>query len=132
MSTSDTEFVHQAMPFAALIGVEDVTMAPDAVSARVAWDPTRCTSGGLLHGGLLMGLAAVLGGAAAYQQLPEGAGTATIQSATNFLRPVTSGHVEARATVLNAGRRVIVVETRLTDADGRLVASTVQSQAVLL
>jgi len=127
-----TEFVHQAMPFAALIGVEDVAMAPDGVTARIGWDATRCTTAGMLHGGLFMSLADVLGGAAAFQQLPEGAGTATIQSSTNFLRPVTSGYVEARSSVLNAGKRVIVVETRLTDAAGRLVASTVQSQAVLL
>ena len=40
--------------------------------------------------------------------------------------------MEARSTVLNAGKRVIVVETRLTDPAGKLVASTVQSQAVLL
>jgi uncharacterized protein (TIGR00369 family) len=120
------------MPFAALIGVEGVTMSPDAVTARIGWDPTRCTAGGLLHGGLLMSLADVLGGAAAFQRLPEGAVTATIQSATNFLRPVSSGYVEATSTVLNAGRRVIVIETRLTDPDGKLVASTVQSQAVLI
>jgi uncharacterized protein (TIGR00369 family) len=86
----------------------------------------------MLHGGLLMSLADVVGGAAAFQQLPEGAGTATIQSSTSFLRPVTAGYVEARSTVLNAGKRVIVVETRLIDPAGKLVASTVQSQAVLL
>ena len=58
-------------------------------------------------------------------------GTATIESKTNFLRPVRDGHVEAVARPLHVGRTVIVVDTELRDAAGRLVARTTQTQAVL-
>jgi uncharacterized protein (TIGR00369 family) len=130
-STDQTDFVHQAMPFARFVGIEQVLGGPQGVTARVPWDAARCTAGGVLHGGLLMTLADTLGAAAAFAQLPAGASTATIQSSTNFLRPVTAGHAEAHAQVVRAGRQVIVVETRLVDAEGRLASLTIQSQAVI-
>jgi uncharacterized protein (TIGR00369 family) len=85
-----------------------------------------------MHGGALMALADCAGGLCAYLNLPAGAtGTATIQSSTNFLRPVRDGYVEAVSRPLKVGRTVIVVETELVDAEGLAVARVVQSQAVL-
>ena len=67
-----------------------------------------------------------------FLNLPEGAtGTATISSATNFLRGVRAAHVEAVARPLQVGRTVIVVEIELCDAEGRAVAKVTQTQAVL-
>ena len=74
----------------------------EEVRARVAWDESRCTSGGLLHGGLLMSLADSCGGACAFANLPEGAaGTSTIESKTNFFRGVRDGTVEATSRPLH-------------------------------
>jgi uncharacterized protein (TIGR00369 family) len=120
------------MPFAGVLGIEDVTAAPDQVTASLAWDPSRCTSGGVLHGGALMGLADSLGGFCAFLNLPEGAErTATIESKTNFLRAVRGGRVTAVARPLHIGRTVIVVDTELRDDQGHLVARVTQTQAVL-
>ena len=64
--------------------------------------------------------------------LPDGAaGTATISSATNFLRAVRDGHVDAVSRPLHLGRTVIVVDTELRDAGDRLVARVTQTQAVI-
>jgi 1,4-dihydroxy-2-naphthoyl-CoA hydrolase len=127
-----TTQLHAAMPFTAVLGATALKAGPDEVVLRLDWDATRCTSGGLLHGGALMALADAAGGLCAFANLPDGAtGTATVTSATNFLRPVTGGHVEAAARPLNLGRTVIVVDTELRDADGRLVARVTQTQAVL-
>jgi 1,4-dihydroxy-2-naphthoyl-CoA hydrolase len=127
-----TAFAHQTMPFMAVIGAEALEASPELVRARVAWEPTRCTTGGLLHGGLLMALADGVGGWCAFLNLPEGAaGTTTIESKTNFLRAVRDGHVEASARPLHAGRTIIVIDTELRDDAGRLVARVTQSQAVL-
>jgi uncharacterized protein (TIGR00369 family) len=121
-----------AMPFAAMLGLHDVLATPERVQASVAWDPARCTAGGILHGGLLMALADSVGGFCAFLNLPAGAaGTATIESKTNFLRPVASGTVRAVARPLHVGRTVIVVDTELHDDQERLVARTTQTQAVL-
>jgi len=124
--------LHTAMPFTELLGASTVAAAPEEVRLRLDWTAGRCTAGGQLHGGALMGLADSAGGLCAYLNLPEGAsGTATTTSATNFLRAVREGYVEAVARPLHVGRTVIVVDTELRDAGGRLVARTTQTQAVL-
>jgi 1,4-dihydroxy-2-naphthoyl-CoA hydrolase len=119
------------MPFASLLGIEVVAASSDEVRARLDWDESRCTAGGILHGGALMGLADSAGGLCAYLNLPAGASTATIESKTNFFRPVAQGHVEATSRVLHQGRTTIVVETELRDGCGRLAAKVTQTQAVL-
>jgi uncharacterized protein (TIGR00369 family) len=126
------EDVAAAMPFAALLGVELVAASPEEVRGRLEWDASRCTAGGILHGGALIGLADCTGGLCAFLNLPAGAtGTATIESKTNFFRPVSSGYVEATSRALHRGRTTVVVETDLRDAEGRHVARVTQTQAVL-
>lgn len=120
-----------AMPFAGKLGITLDAATPEQVTGRLAWAPDLCTAGGLLHGGALMALADSLGGACAYLNLPPGAGTATISSATSLLRGVRGGEVTGTARPLNVGRTVIVVQTDLRDDQGRLVAQTTQTQAVL-
>lgn len=118
------------MPFAGLTGVEIVSAAPEEVRGRLDWSSERCTTGGVLHGGALLTLADSLGGVCAYLNLRAGQSTATLESKTNFMRPVREGQVAGVARPLHRGRTTIVVETRLLDAEGRLVALTLQTQAV--
>ena len=132
MNDALTAKVNEMAPFGGLLGIEWVAAGPDEVTARLAWDESRCTAGGVLHGGALMGLADSAGGLLAFLNLPEGAaGTATLESKTNFFAPVRSGHVHAIARTLHKGKRTIVVDTDLRDDDGRLVARVTQTQAVL-
>src|SRR5438270_5354686 len=127
----DLSALQAAMPFANLIGVELTAAAPTEVRATMAWAEERCTTGGLLHGGALMALADSLGGVCAFLNLPEGAGTATISSATNMMRAVREGEVVGQTRPLHAGRTVIVVQTELRDETDRLVAQVTQTQSVL-
>jgi uncharacterized protein (TIGR00369 family) len=133
LETDDlTAQMHRLMPFTALLGATALRAGPQEVALRLDWDASRCTSGGLLHGGALMALADAAGGWCAFLNLPGGAtGTATVTSATNFLRPVTSGYVLALARALHRGRSTIVVDTELRDAAGKLAARVTQTQAVL-
>jgi uncharacterized protein (TIGR00369 family) len=132
MDAELTRFLHDTMPFAALIGAVGVAAAPEEVRARVGYAAQLCTSGGILHGGLLMALADTTGAWCAFLNLPaDGSGTTTIESKTNFLRAVRTGHVEAVSRPLHVGRTVIVVDTELRDADDRLAARVTQTQAVL-
>jgi uncharacterized protein (TIGR00369 family) len=119
------------MPFAKLLGIELDAASPEEVRARMPWAPERCTAGGVMHGGALMGLADSLGGICAFLNLPEGAQTTTVSSTTSFMRGVREGEVTAVARPLHAGRKVIVVQTDLLDADGKRVAQVTQTQAVL-
>ena len=128
-----TETVHATMPLCATLGITASEFAPERVVLRLDWQPALCTSAGLLHGGALMALADAAGAAAAFLNLPDGAaGTSTIESKTNFVGAVREGaSVSATSTVLHSGSTTIVVETEMRTTDGRLVAKTTQTQAVL-
>jgi len=120
------------VPFAETLGVEMVTATPEEVRAQVAWEPSRCTAAGVLHGGVIMGLADTTGAISAFLNLPSGAsGTATIESKTNFFRAVREGYVEAISRPLHVGGSTIVVESDVFDSQGRRVAKVIQTQAVL-
>jgi uncharacterized protein (TIGR00369 family) len=124
--------VWSTMPFATTIGSELLEANSSGVRARLAWDESRCTAGGMLHGGALMSLADSAAAVCAFLNLPEGAaGTTTVESKTNFLRGVGEGFVTASSTPLHTGRRFVVVETELRDDQDRLVAKVTQTQAVL-
>jgi 1,4-dihydroxy-2-naphthoyl-CoA hydrolase len=126
-----TSLMHRGQPFAATLGLRDVVASRERVEASLVWDEQLCTGSGILHGGALMGLADAVGGYCAFLNLPPGSsGTATIESKTNFLRPVRGGTVRATARPLHIGRTTIVVDTEMHDDQHRLVARTTQTQAV--
>lgn len=123
--------VEQLMPFAAQLGLQIEQSSPEAVTATAEWAAERCTVGGVLHGGYLMALADSVGAIAAVHHLPEGGATSTIESKTNFFRPVTTGTVHISATIVHAGKRTIAVQTDITNPAGKLVTRTFQTQVVL-
>jgi uncharacterized protein (TIGR00369 family) len=129
MTSLDLQAIRDSVPYAARLGIELVEAGPDRVIGRLPWAPELCTVGGVMNGGALMSLADNCGGVCAFLNLPEGAvGTATVESKTNFLRAVRDGEVTARTVPLHRGRRLIVLETELLRADGKLAAKVTQSQ----
>ncbi|MCO6003446.1 PaaI family thioesterase [Actinoallomurus purpureus] len=120
-----------AMPFAQATGVVIDSASAEEVTGRLPWTPERCTAGGVMHGGALITLADSVGAACAFLNLPPGANTTTVETSTRFFRGVRDGEVRAVARPLHTGRTTIVVQTDLYDADGRRVAQTTQTQAVL-
>jgi 1,4-dihydroxy-2-naphthoyl-CoA hydrolase len=118
------------MPYAIALGIELREATPSLVAGSLAWAPERCTSGGILHGGAIMSLADTIGAVCAFLNLPEGAGTATIDSTTRLYRPLRGGTLHAAARPAHVGRTLIVVNTDLTDDEQRLIAQTSQAQAV--
>lgn len=127
----DPQVLADAMPFAKACGVQIHEAGPDEVVGSLAWTEDRCTVGGVLHGGALMTLADSVGAVCAFLNLPAGAGTSTIDSATSFLRAVRGGSVKAVSRPLHVGRRLIAVRTEVSDSEGRLVAHVVAHQAVI-
>lgn len=122
--------LRDAMPYAALIGIELLEATPELVRGKLDWSAELCTAAGLMHGGAAMSLADSCGGVCAFLNLPAGAtGTSTIESKTNFLRAVRGGSLTATARPLHRGRTLVVVETELARNDGSLAAKVIQSQA---
>jgi len=70
-------------PFAHLLGARIVRATRDLVTAELVVREELTNRNGGLHGGAVMAVADNLGGTAAFLNLPEGAGTTTIESKTN-------------------------------------------------
>ncbi len=131
MPAMDTAQLVATMPFAVAVGVTIDAASKEEVQGRLPWAPDRCTTAGLMHGGAVMTLADSLGAVCAFYNLPEGASTSTISSATNFFRGVRDGEVRGTARPVHVGRTTIVVQTELRDANDKPVALVTQTQTVL-
>lgn len=122
------------LPFAKLMGVQFVRVSKDEVVAELQVRDDLCTAPmAILHGGAAMALADTAGAVATFLNLPEGAkGTTTIESKTNFLAAAPSGgFVRATTTPIHRGGKTQVWQTRITRADGKLVALVTQTQMIL-
>ncbi len=120
------------LPFSELLGIKFLSASPEKVTAEMTVRKELCTSPEVLHGGAVMALADTLGACATIVNLKDGQGTTTIESKTNFLAPAPVGTtVKAECSAIHRGRRTMVWQTRITNADGRLLAIVTQTQMVL-
>ena|SRR5215204_4162881 len=120
------------IPFASTLGIRYVSVEPERVVAEIDVRDDLCTGPMVLHGGAIMAFADTLGAVATTVNLPEGAATTTLESKTNFFASAPAGsRVTAECTPLHRGRSTMVWQTRLTNADGRLLALVTQTQMVL-
>ncbi len=113
-------------PAATLIGMMLESFAQG--EAVVALDPTAAHANpmGTVQGGILAAIADAAMGWAFMTTLGEGESYATLEIKVNFLRPVWTGRLEARARVKSAGRTVSLVECDVV-SDGKLVAHAVST-----
>ena len=120
-------------PFAQVLGVKFLSASPECVTAEMTVREDLCTRPAVLHGGAIMAFADTLGACGTVLNLPQGAGTTTIESKTNFLAPAAVGtKVIGECTALHRGKRTMVWQTRITAAEGgRLLAIVTQTQMVL-
>ncbi len=120
------------LPFAKLLGIDYVEAAPEKVVATLTVREELCTRPAVLHGGAVMAFADTLGAVATVLNLPEGAGTTTLESKTNFLAAAPLGaRLTGECTPVHRGKRTMVWQTRIATAEGRLVALVTQTQLVL-
>ncbi|MEH7827463.1 PaaI family thioesterase [Gemmobacter denitrificans] len=119
-------------PFARLLGLRITHASPDRVEADLPVTEALANRNGMLHGGAVMGLADNLGGTATFLNLKPGQGTVTVESKTNFFRPVPLNETAHAVTIaLHRGRKTMVWQTSLFRADGKLAALVTQTQMVL-
>jgi uncharacterized protein (TIGR00369 family) len=119
-------------PLATTLGIEVLEATKERVRGRLYVKPEICTSGQIIHGGAIMSFADVLGATGAWMNLPDGAGTTTIESKTNFISGAKVGTtLTAESLPIHIGRRSSVWQTRILKEDGKLVAMVTQTQMVL-
>ena len=120
------------LPFADLLGIHFLSATAERLTAELLVREELCTNPAVLHGGAIMAFADTLGACATALNLPEGAGTTTIESKTNFLAPAPVGtKIMGECTAVHRGRRTMVWQTRVTSETGRLIALVTQTQMVL-
>lgn len=88
---------------------------------------------GTVHGGILATLLDSALGCAVQTVLDGGQGYTTVSLEVKYLRSVAldAGVLRAEGTVVHAGRRQATAEGRITDADGRVVATATTTCLVL-
>jgi uncharacterized protein (TIGR00369 family) len=113
------------------IGTEWLRLDPDDARARVLLTDDLRQPYGIMHGGVYSSLVESLCSYATAVAVYEEGMIAMGQSIeVSFLRPVTSGHAEARAVVRHRGRSTWVWEAEVLDDDERLCALAKMTMAV--
>ncbi len=119
-------------PFARMIGVRMTLVTKERLEAELMVTPDHCTIPATLHGGAMMAFADNMGGCGAFLNMPEGMMTTTVESKTNFLRPVPVGQKAlAVTTPVHIGRSLQVWKTEISREDGKLAAIVTQTQMIL-
>ena len=109
-------------PVARLIGFAMTAIEPGRAVFEMDAGPQHASPLGTLHGGVICDLVDGAMGCAHASQLEEGETFTTLELKINYLKPVWSGHLVAEGTVIKAGRTIGLVEGRVTDESGSLVA----------
>lgn len=117
--------------FDGLIGTEWVSLDPDDARARIELRDDLRQPYGLMHGGVYSTLVESLCSYATAAAVWEGGNIAVGQSIeVSFMRPVTSGHAEARAVARHRGRTTWIWQVEIVDDDERLCALAKMTMAV--
>ncbi len=119
-------------PFAKMIGVVMTLVTRDRLEAELVVTPDHCTIPATMHGGAMMAFADNMGGCGAFLNMPEGMMTATVESKTNFLRPIPVGQKAlAVTTPVHIGRTLQMWKTEISREDGKLAAIVTQTQMIM-
>lgn len=114
------------------MGVKLTRATADLVEGTITVAPHHANRNGVMHGGAIMAFADALGGSAAALNLEEGQSTTTLESKTNFIRPIAIGETAtARCEPLHRGRRTTIWQTTILRADGKPAAIVIQTQMTL-
>lgn len=118
--------------FSQLLGIRIISVTADELIAEMTVTEEMANNNGVLHGGAIMSLADHCGGVATIMNLPQGKATTTIESKTNFIRPIAIGDVaHARCVALHVGNKTQIWQTSISRSDGKLAAMVTQTQMVL-
>ncbi len=113
------------------LGMSVETVAPGVARAVADATTTHHNPHGFVHGGVLFTMVDTSMGAATMSTLTEGQRCSTIELHLRFLRPIVDGRIVVETTVVKPGRRIVHLESKVSDQHGRLVATATGSFAVI-
>jgi uncharacterized protein (TIGR00369 family) len=107
-------------------------VGPGTTTWEYTVDPAHFNPNGVLHGGVLMALLdTAMGHAVSELVVPLGRINAAAQLNINFLEPIRTGVVRARATVIKVGKRMAIAEGKATNEAGVVVGMATSTHAIL-
>jgi len=108
--------------FPKLVGVAPLLMNDGRAVLTVTLGPDHLNSDGVTHGGVVYTLADTAMSAALLTRLDPGERCVTLEIKVNYLAPVVTGTLTCDARLLDRTRRIAVLEARVSDGTGRLIA----------
>jgi uncharacterized protein (TIGR00369 family) len=119
------------IPYDGFMGFRLVSWSPNGAVVEADADGRFANPTGVLHGGVLMGLADSAMGLTVTGLLGDGQAGTNTDLQMRFLRPTKTGRLRATARVVRRGRRTLTLECDVTDAAGKLVARASSAFLVL-
>jgi uncharacterized protein (TIGR00369 family) len=105
------------------LGIEVVEMTDDMIRGRMPVEDRIRQAYGIVHGGAMSAIAESLTSlGTARAVFPDGKVAMGQEINASFMRPISSGHVNAVARVRRRGRTAWNWEVEITDDEGRLCA----------
>ena len=132
MNDSTDRHPDRHSPFSDSLGIGLISADADEVLVSMPATRALANRNGVLHGGALLGMADHAGGTLTIMNLAAGQATTTLESKTNFLRPIRIGDTaRGRSIALHKGRTTMVVQTTITRDDGKVAAIVTQTQMIM-
>jgi 1,4-dihydroxy-2-naphthoyl-CoA hydrolase len=105
------------------MGMTVESMSPTEVTLKWTVGPQHLQPLGLVHGGVYCGAVETACSLGAMTAAGPDVEVVGIENHTSFLRPVRSGELHVCATPVQVGRRAQLWDARVTDEEGKLVAT---------
>lgn len=117
----------EAVPFAHLIGMQLGEMKRGAATLHLEVRDELRQNNGVIHGGVVASLVDTAAAFAILTLLKSNETTTTIDLTVHYLRPLLKGRVIAKAHLVRAGRRVLVISIDVFNEDETLAATALTS-----
>jgi len=101
----------------ALVNMRQVETEDGKVTMTMDVTPNALNGYGYVHGGMLFTLADYAMGAASRTLVAEDENPVTLEAKANYIGNVKSGRLLARSEALHRGKHLIMLETRIHEAD---------------
>jgi acyl-CoA thioesterase len=118
-------------PLAEMLHITNEGVADGRARYRLHVSPEMLNPHGVLHGGAVYVMVDYSMGGATMSVLPPDQICATIEIKISYLARVRSGTLTAETSIVKQGRRVVFLESKVTDEAGQTVAAATGSFAVM-
>ena len=119
-------------PFIGFLGLVFETYEPDHVVMRLPFREDLTNDGTVYHGGVVASVVDTCAAAAAWSNhdFANGSKASTVSTTVNFVGAARKSDLLCTARTVRRARELIFLEIEATDADGRPVASAVQTYRI--